>query len=49
MDNHVHLLAVPETETALARSVGLTNQVYTQHLNRKRNQSGRIWQNRFEK
>ncbi len=47
MDNHVHLLAVPETETALARGIGLTNQVYTQYLNRKLNQSGRIWQNRF--
>ena len=47
MDNHVHLLAVPETETALARGIGLTNQVYTQYLNRKLHQSGRIWQNRF--
>lgn len=47
MDTHIHLLAVPETETSLARGVGLTNQVYTQYLNRKRNQSGRIWQNRF--
>jgi len=47
MDNHIHLLAVPETETALARGIGLTNQVYTQYLNRKLNQSGRIWQNRF--
>ena len=47
MDNHVHLLAVPETEIALARGIGLTNQVYTQYLNHKLNQSGRIWQNRF--
>ncbi len=47
MDNHVHLLAIPATETALARGVGLTNQVYTQYLNRKLKQSGRIWQNRF--
>jgi len=47
MNNHVHLLAVPETETSLARGIGLTNQVYTQYLNRKLNQSGRIWQNRF--
>ena len=47
LDNHVHLLAVPEKENSLARGVGLTNQVYTQYLNRKRNQSGRIWQNRF--
>ncbi|MEW6594181.1 MAG: transposase [Thermodesulfobacteriota bacterium] len=47
MDNHIHLLAVPETETALARGIGLTNQVYTQYLNRKLARSGRVWQNRF--
>ncbi|NOQ50846.1 MAG: transposase [Desulfuromonadaceae bacterium] len=47
MDNHVHLLAVPEKDESLARGFGLTNQVYTQYLNRKRIQSGRIWQNRF--
>ncbi len=47
MNNHVHLLAVPETETSLSRGIGLTNQVYTQYLNRKLHQSGRIWQNRF--
>jgi putative transposase len=47
MDNHIHLLAVPGTETALAQGIGLTNQVYTQYLNRKLRQSGRIWQNRF--
>lgn len=47
MDNHVHLLAVPETDNGLARGIGLTNMLYTQYLNRKLNQSGRIWQNRF--
>ena len=47
MSNHVHLLAVPEKEDSLARGIGLTNQVYTQYLNRKLKQSGRIWQNRF--
>jgi len=47
MDNHVHLLVVPEKEDSLARGIGLTNQVYTQYLNRKLKQSGRIWQNRF--
>jgi len=47
MDNHIHLLAVPETEISLARGIGLTNMVYTQYLNRKLNKSGRIWQNRF--
>lgn len=47
MSNHIHLLAVPETERSLSRGIGLTNQMYTQYLNRKLNQSGRIWQNRF--
>jgi REP-associated tyrosine transposase len=47
MDNHLHLVAIPENENALARGIGLTNQVYTQYLNRKLNQSGRVWQNRF--
>jgi putative transposase len=47
MNNHIHLLAVPETETSLSRGIGLTNQVYTQYINRKLHQSGRIWQNRF--
>ena len=47
MSNHIHLLAVPEMETSLARGIGLTNQMYTQYLNRKIKQSGRIWQNRF--
>ncbi len=47
MDNHIHLLVVPEKEDSLARGIGLTNQVYTQYLNRKLNQTGHIWQNRF--
>ena len=47
MDNHIHLLAVPETESSLAKGIGLTNMMYTQYLNRKLGQSGRIWQNRF--
>ena len=47
MSNHIHLLAVPETDTSLARGIGMTNMLYTQYLNRKLNQSGRIWQNRF--
>ncbi len=47
MDNHVCLLAIPGKEDSLSRGVGLTNQVYTQQLNRNLKQSGRIWQNRF--
>jgi putative transposase len=47
MDDHLHLLAVPPSGTALSRGIGLTNQVYTQYFNRKYGSSGRVWQNRF--
>jgi putative transposase len=47
MGNHVHILAVPEKETSLARGIGGTNLLYTQHINRKYKRSGRLWQNRF--
>ena len=47
MGNHVHVLAVPEKETSLARGIGGTNLLYTQYINRKYNRSGRLWQNRF--
>ena len=47
MGNHVHVLAVPEKKTSLARGMGGTNLLYTQHINRKYGRSGRLWQNRF--
>ncbi len=47
MSNHVHLLAVPEGEEALARCIGRTNLLYTQYANRRYGRTGRLWQNRF--
>jgi putative transposase len=47
MGNHVHLLVVPREDNSLARGIGLTNMVYTQYLNRRLDNSGRVWQNRF--
>ncbi|MBN1664868.1 MAG: transposase [Deltaproteobacteria bacterium] len=47
MNNHIHLLAVPEEANSLSRCVGRTNLLYTQHVNRKYRRSGRLWQNRF--
>jgi REP-associated tyrosine transposase len=47
MGNHVHLLAVPRKADSMAKGIGLTNLVYTQYINRKLRNSGRIWQNRF--
>jgi len=40
MTRHIHLLALTETEIALSQGIGLTNQMYTQYLNRKLNLSG---------
>ncbi|MBN2465029.1 transposase [candidate division WOR-3 bacterium] len=47
MDNHMHVLVVPHEPDSLARCFAGTNLVYTQHVNRRQGQSGRLWQNRF--
>ena len=47
MTNHVHLVAVPETEDALPLAVGRTHFLYTQYINRLHGRSGHLWQNRF--
>ena len=47
MANHVHILAIPVDEGSLSRCIGRTNLLYTQHVNRKYQRSGRLWQNRF--
>ena len=33
MPNHVHLIAVPETETSLARAIGEVHRCYTRRIN----------------
>jgi putative transposase len=47
MDNHVHLLAVPDEPESFARGIGVVNMTYTQYVNRKYQRVGRIWQSRF--
>ncbi len=47
MTNHVHLIAIPHTEDALAKAVGRTHYLYTQYINRLHGRSGHLWQNRF--
>ena len=47
MSNHVHILAVPGKPESLCKGIGGTNLIYTQYINRKYKQSGRLWQNRF--
>ncbi len=47
MDNHIHLVAVPHEEEALALAVGQTHLRYTQYINRLHHRSGHLWQGRF--
>ncbi len=47
MDNHVHLIAVPESEDALARAIGEAHRRYTLIKNRIEGVSGYLFQGRF--
>jgi putative transposase len=47
MDNHIHLIATPQAEESLAKTLGRTHFRYTQYLNRFHRRSGHLWQNRF--
>jgi putative transposase len=47
MTNHVHLVAIPHEEEALAQAVGRTHFRYTQYVNRLHRRSGHLWQGRF--
>jgi putative transposase len=47
MDNHVHLIAVPEKEDSLAKGIGDTHKYYTRMVNFRENWRGYLWQGRF--
>jgi len=47
MPNHVHLIAVPQTETGLARAIGEAHRRYTRRINFRENWRGHLWQERF--
>lgn len=47
MDNHVHLIAVPEKESSLAKGIGDTHKYYTRMINFRENWRGYLWQGRF--
>ncbi|UCC97992.1 MAG: transposase [Phycisphaerales bacterium] len=47
MSNHVHLIAIPHAEDALAKAVGRTHFRYAQYINRFHRRSGHLWQGRF--
>jgi len=47
MYNHVHLIAVPETEESLARGIGEAHRKYTRKINLHEGWKGYLWQGRF--
>ena len=47
MPNHVHLIAVPPTEDALARAIGEAHRRYTRRINLREGWRGHLWQERF--
>ena len=47
MTNHVHLVAVPERQDSLARTLGRVHSQYALALHRAEGRSGHLWQNRY--
>lgn len=47
MPNHVHLVAVPETEQGLSKAIGEIHRRYTRAINFRMGWRGHLWQGRF--
>ena len=47
MTNHIHIVAMPQTQKALSSAIGRTHFAYTQYINRLHGRHGHLWQNRF--
>jgi putative transposase len=48
MENHVHLLVIPQEEEALAKMMQGVALCYTQYFNRKEGRTGRLWECRYQ-
>ncbi len=48
MDNHVHLIAVPESKDALAKGIGEAERKYSRIINLRYDWKGHLWQERFK-
>lgn len=47
MDNHVHLIAIPEKEDSLSLCFRKAHSIYSRHINSRFDWRGHLWQNRF--
>jgi putative transposase len=48
MSNHIHLLVSPAEVPCISRMMRDVNQIFGQHLNRRLNKCGCVWQGRFK-
>jgi len=47
MPNHMHMVAVPESEDGLRRAIGEAHRRYTRRINFREGWRGHLWQGRF--
>ncbi|MFO7733293.1 MAG: transposase [Candidatus Aminicenantes bacterium] len=47
MDNHVHLIAVPNDKESFSKGIGATHRMYTNVINIREGWRGYLWQGRF--
>jgi len=47
MTNHIHLVAIPEDETGLAKAIGEAHRLYTRRINFREKVRGYLFQGRF--
>ena len=47
MPNHVHIIAIPEYDYSLAKTIGLAHMRYAQITNLVHNRTGHLWGDRF--
>ncbi len=47
MDNHVHMIGVPQTTESFGRAIGYTHMKYTHVINTREDWRGYLWQGRF--
>lgn len=47
MSNHVHIVAIPKTNTSMAKTLHITKLRHTQSVNRMKGWKGVLWQGRY--
>lgn len=47
LPNHVHFIVIPEKKLAMSRVFNIVNMKYAQHINKKMQERGHLWQGRY--